>query len=68
VNLGPVVSVKTAAKYLGISEVTVKRRIREGKLKAYKDGGYWRIKREWLDEYQNNLIRECLHEKQAATV
>lgn len=55
-ELKPTVSVKTAAEFLDVSEITVKRRIRDGKLRAYKDGGYWKIKREWLLEYQNSLM------------
>lgn len=51
-------TLKQAAHCLGISEITLKRRIYAKKIKAYKDGGYWKIKREWLEDYQNHLIEQ----------
>ncbi|GJM72950.1 hypothetical protein HMSSN036_51660 [Paenibacillus macerans] len=51
-----IMTLKQAARFLGLSELTLKRRIYANQIKAYKDGGYWKIKREWADEYQNNLI------------
>lgn len=53
-----IMSLKQAALYLGISEPTLKRRIQSKQIKAYKDGGYWKIKREWAEEYQNNLLKQ----------
>ncbi|MFB9324224.1 excisionase family DNA-binding protein [Cryptosporangium minutisporangium] len=53
-----IMSLKQAALYLGISEPTLKRRIQSKQNKAYKDGGYWKIKREWAEEYQNNLLKQ----------
>ncbi|AZS14579.1 helix-turn-helix domain-containing protein [Paenibacillus lutimineralis] len=53
-----IMSLKQTAKFLGISEPTLKRRINAKQIRAYKDGGYWKIKREWVEEYQNNLIKE----------
>lgn len=53
-----IMSLKQAALYLGISEPTLKRRIHSKQIKAYKDGGYWKIKREWAEEYQQNLLRK----------
>ncbi|WP_337101997.1 helix-turn-helix domain-containing protein [Paenibacillus sp. YIM B09110] len=50
--------VKEAAEYLGISAWTVKNRIRTGVLRAYKQGNYWRIKREWLLDYERQLIEK----------
>lgn len=52
-----VMTLKQAARVLGLSEITLKRRIYAKQIKAYKDGGYWKIKREWVEEYQNNLIK-----------
>lgn len=51
-----IMSLKQAAFLLGISEPTMKRRINSKQIKAYKDGGYWKTKREWLLEYQNALL------------
>lgn len=56
VSLRPTLDVKAVADYLNVSTITVKRRIKDGKLRAYKDGGYWKIKREWLLEYEERLI------------
>lgn len=53
-----IMTLKHAAFLLGVSEITLKRRIYAKQIKAYKDGGYWKIKREWLEEYQNNLIAQ----------
>ncbi|PWV97472.1 excisionase family DNA binding protein [Paenibacillus cellulosilyticus] len=55
-SIRPTLDVKAVADYLGISAVTVKRRIADGSLKAYKNGGYWKIKREWLIEHERSLI------------
>ncbi|MEC0234036.1 helix-turn-helix domain-containing protein [Paenibacillus kribbensis] len=57
-ELPAVMSLKRAAQYLGLSVVTLKRRIYEKKLKAYKDGGRWKIRREWISEYENGLINQ----------
>ncbi|WP_339295889.1 helix-turn-helix domain-containing protein [Paenibacillus sp. FSL W7-1279] len=56
VELGPTLDVIDAAKYLNVSKYTVINRIKQGKLKAYKQGIYWKIKREWLLEYEASLI------------
>ncbi|MGG1518724.1 helix-turn-helix domain-containing protein [Paenibacillus oryzisoli] len=60
ISLNPTLDVKDCAEYLKISPVTVKSRLREGKLKGYKQGIYWRIKREWLLEYEQELINTNL--------
>ncbi|MNC09006.1 Helix-turn-helix domain protein [compost metagenome] len=52
-----IMSLKQAAVYLGISEPTLKRRIQAREITAYKDGGYWKVKKEWADDYQQSLIR-----------
>lgn len=53
-----IMSLKQAVSYLGISAPTMKRRIQTKQIKAYKDGGYWKIKREWVIEYQNGLLKK----------
>lgn len=39
-ELPHIMSLRSAARYLGISEPTLKRRIQAKSIKAYKDGGY----------------------------
>lgn len=48
-------SVAEVAEALNICERTVKRRISEGKLVAYKPGLKWRIKQSDLDAYLNRV-------------
>lgn len=55
-DLAPTLDVITAGEYLNVSKYTVINRIKQGKLKAYKQGIYWKIKREWLLEYEASLI------------
>ncbi|MUG26009.1 excisionase family DNA-binding protein [Paenibacillus macerans] len=54
-ELPPTLDVLDAAQYLKVSKYTVINRIKEGKLPAYKQGKYWRIKREWLLKYEESL-------------
>ncbi|OPG98965.1 hypothetical protein B2I21_07355 [Chryseobacterium mucoviscidosis] len=51
-------SLKQAADQLGISEVTMRRRIKDKKIKAYKDGGVWKIETEWIQEYKEALLEK----------
>jgi len=44
-------TLKEAAEYLNLSEITVKRHLYSGKLKGYKAGRQWRIKQEDIEEY-----------------
>lgn len=55
-NLRPTLDVVDAADYLNVSKYTVINRIKAGKLRAYKQGIHWKIKREWLLEYEASLI------------
>ena len=57
-NLQPTLDVKDVATHLKVSVWTVKNRLRAGQLKGYKQGIYWRIKREWLLEYEASLIEQ----------
>ncbi len=54
-KLPPTLDVLDVASYLKISKYTVINRIKEGKLRAYKQGNYWRIRRESLLEYEESL-------------
>lgn len=54
-TLAPTLDVIDAASYLKVSKFTIINRIKQGKLKAYKQGIYWRIKREHLLEYETTL-------------
>lgn len=51
----PTLEVADVARYLQISKYTVLNRIKQGKLKAYKQGRRWRIKREWLIEFELSI-------------
>ncbi|WP_430118439.1 helix-turn-helix domain-containing protein [Paenibacillus solani] len=55
-ELGPTINVVVAGQYLNVSKYTVINRIKQGKLKAYKQGIHWKIKKEWLLEYEASLI------------
>ncbi|OBZ08899.1 hypothetical protein A8L34_22360 [Bacillus sp. FJAT-27264] len=55
-QLRPTIDVLDAAAYLNVSKYTVINRIKQGKLKAYKQGTHWKIKREWLLQYEASLI------------
>ncbi|MCC3380738.1 helix-turn-helix domain-containing protein [Paenibacillus farraposensis] len=55
-NLPPTLDVLDVARHLKVSKYTVINRIKQGKLKAYKQGRHWKIKREWLLEYEEGLI------------
>ncbi|MGE7718068.1 helix-turn-helix domain-containing protein [Priestia megaterium] len=59
-DLSPTLDVIAAGEYLNVSKYTVINRIKQGKLKAYKQGIYWKIKREWLLEYEASLIPKQL--------
>ncbi|MCF2719247.1 helix-turn-helix domain-containing protein [Paenibacillus sp. UKAQ_18] len=56
--LRPTLDVIDAANYLNVSKYTVINRIKQGQLKAYKQGRVWKIKREWLLEYENDLLKQ----------
>lgn len=59
-SLKPTMDTVDVALYLNISIYTVINRIKAGKLRAYKEGKNWKIKREWVDDYQNDLISNFL--------
>lgn len=44
-------SLKEAAEYLNLAEITVKRHLYSGRLKGYKAGGVWRIKMEDIQDF-----------------
>ena len=50
--------VKELEPILGVSEQTIKRRIKAGELPARKIGGKWKITRADLEEYINNASAE----------
>lgn len=51
-------TLKQTAEKLSISEPTLRRRIRAKEIKAYKDGGVWKIESEWIDQYQEKLLQK----------
>jgi putative resolvase len=44
------------AEMFSVTNYTVRDWIREGKLKAVKINGYWRISRDSLEDYANSLL------------
>lgn len=70
--LPPILTVDDIAKRHHKSMWTIHRRIHEKKLKAYKDGGEWRIRREWLLDYEDRLMNshtkggEAIEQSEAA--
>lgn len=50
-NLPDIVTVKQLADFMQVSDQTIKRAIKEGKLKAFKIGKDWRIEREAVLEW-----------------
>jgi len=53
-NLPDIITVKQLAEFLQVTELTIRRAINSGTLKAFKVGREWRIERkavtEWLKE------------------
>lgn len=56
-DLQPTLTVRDCAAYLCLSKPTIDRLISAGKLRSYKNGRLRRIKREWLLEYEQTLIK-----------
>ena len=50
-NLGDILTTKQLAEFLQVSDQTVKRAIKAGKLKAFKIGKDWRIEKEAVKEF-----------------
>lgn len=46
-----IMTVPEIAKYLGIHNMTVYRLIKDKKIPAFKLGGMWRTKKDFLDKY-----------------
>lgn len=49
---------KEAARYLGLHLITIYRLIKKGELPGFKVGGQWRFKKDLLDTWIANKIRE----------
>ncbi len=45
-NLPDIITVKQLAEFLQVSDITIKRAIKSGELKAFKVGRDWRIEKE----------------------
>lgn len=58
VDLPPVLTLKDAAAYLQRCTKTVRTRIKSGEIKSYKEGQAHRIKKEWILEYEQSLIKQ----------
>lgn len=55
-NLPPILTIKDAASYLRRCTKTIRNRIKSGELKSYREGQEHRIRREWILEYEKDLI------------
>lgn len=53
-NLPEVVTVKQLADFLQVTELTIRRAINSGALKAFKVGREWRIEKEAVMEWLKN--------------
>ena len=62
----PHVSLTVAAEYLGLHEQTVRARIEDGRLRAFRDGRAYRITPKDLDDYQRKLIEDQILDEHAA--
>ncbi|EJW19193.1 helix-turn-helix domain-containing protein [Paenibacillus alvei] len=58
ITLPPVLTIKDAAEYFQRSTKTIRRRIKSGEIRSYKEGQEHRIRREWLLEYEQRLMEE----------
>lgn len=55
-GLPQVMTIKDAAHYLRRCTKTVRTRIKSGQIRSYREGNQFRIRREWLLEYESSLI------------
>jgi excisionase family DNA binding protein len=56
-NEKEIMTVTQVAEYLQISEITTYKLVNEGKIKAFKIGRHWRVKKEDLSEFIEKLKR-----------
>ncbi|UNK20193.1 helix-turn-helix domain-containing protein [Paenibacillus sp. N3/727] len=59
--LPPVCTISDVMSYFRLSRSTVSKLISTGKLKSFKYGNKPRIKREWILEYEESLIKASLN-------
>ncbi|MDH6670221.1 excisionase family DNA binding protein [Paenibacillus sp. LBL] len=55
-ELPPVCKIADVMDYFQLSRTTIYRLIKSGKIKSYKYGNKPRIKREWVLEYEAELV------------
>lgn len=55
-SLQNTLTIEDAMNYFQVSESTIRRAIKSGKLKSYKLGQQRRIKPEWILEFESELI------------
>ncbi|WP_254639638.1 helix-turn-helix domain-containing protein [Cohnella sp. GbtcB17] len=58
-------TVKEVAHYLRRCTKTILTRLESRDLRGYKEGRKWRIRREWLLEYEQRLINRTESERAA---
>lgn len=57
-NLPPVLTIKDLAEYFRRSTKTIRRRIKSGDIRSYKEGREYRVRLEWVLEYEQQLIEK----------
>ncbi|BFH16539.1 helix-turn-helix domain-containing protein [Paenibacillus melissococcoides] len=55
-DLPPVLKLKDVAAYFQRSTWTIRRRTKNGDIRFYKEGQEYRYRREWVLEYEQQLI------------
>lgn len=55
-DLPPVLKLNDVAKRLGRCHKTIRNRLKSGAIRSYKENNAYRIRREWLLEYEESLI------------
>ncbi len=55
-TLPQVLTIKDVSQYLRRSTKTVRDRIKSGEIRSYKEGQAYRIRREWMLEYEARLV------------
>lgn len=53
-----IMTLKEAAKYLGIHPITAYRLIKKGEIPAFRIGGQWRIKKDLLDAWILSRVKQ----------
>lgn len=47
----PIMNLKEVARYLGVSQMSIYRYVKQGKIPASRVGKFWRFRKERIDEW-----------------